>query len=649
MSAQHSELVHSSSGMPLAELAVLVAAVAMIAAGVLLASRPPEPPGAAGKEPVPIAAGAGNPYAAYFNARIPAQLDTYGIAGAVVAVVQGGEPVFMQGYGYANVEQHIPMDAERSIVHIGSAGKTFTAVAVMQLVDQGLIDLDADVNTYLDFEIPATYAEPITIRHLLTHTAGFEAHDLNVIVVDPGAVPSSREFLVRNLPERISPPGEVVGYSNYGLALLGYVVERVSSEPLALYLDRHILEPLEMAHSSAQMRLPEALAADMAVGYANGQPQPAEYIAAYGAAPVRATAADMARYLIANLQQGQAGQASILQPDTARSMQARQFSAAPGLNGTGFGFYELSRNGQRVVGHLGTTSFFHSLLFMLPEEDLGVMVSYNSAEAASLLPTGVLLQDFMDHFYPRQVGYLTPPAGFDARADEYAGVYFLNTRHAMSTAEKALFLTDAARVHAPGDGTLRLTMGGVTRAYVEIAPDDFQRQGGDERLVFHRGPDGQVDSASLSSRPVFTLVKRPWYEAPRLSLAALASTAGICLLGMVAAAISLWAGRHGTGGLARAAQWLALATAALNLIALLGLGLCLLSVGRGLTENALRLVLALPVLAAVLTLALLGVTGALWARAQGTLAARLCLSLLGTAGIVQALVLHIWNLLGWRL
>ncbi len=251
----------------------------------------------------------------YFDAQIPAYLREYNIAGAGVAVVENGTPVHLAGYGFANLEQHIPLDAASSLMHIGSVGKTFTAVAIMQLVERGLLDLDADLNTYLDFAIPATFAQPITIRHLLTHTSGFEAHALGIMTIDAGRLPDIRTYLVGNMPTRMRPPGEAIGYSNYGLALLGYVVERVSGMSLSDYLDANLLRPLGMTQSSAQIIPPANLNDQLAVEYSARQPQPPEYVAALGAAPIRSTAADMANYMIAHLQLGRFGVVSLNRVD----------------------------------------------------------------------------------------------------------------------------------------------------------------------------------------------------------------------------------------------------------------------------------------------------------------------------------------------
>jgi CubicO group peptidase (beta-lactamase class C family) len=545
-------------------------------------------------------------FAGYFDTQIPTYLRQQNIAGAVVAVVQDGQHVLLKGYGYADIERNVPMDPESTIVHIGSAGKTFSAVAVMQLVDQGLLDLDTDVNTYLDIEIPATYPQPITIRHLLTHTSGFEARDLGVIVTDAGALQPTRDYLIRRLPTRVRPPGETIGYSNYGLALLGYVVERVTGDTLGDYLESSIIRPLGMTRSSAQNLVPEDSKRYLAVGYSAKQPQPTEFMAAFGAAPVRSTAADMAKYMTTNLQLGQYGTTEILEADTARAMQARQFSADPRLNGTGFGFYELSRNGQRIVGHLGSTNFFHSILMLFPERQLGVFASFNSAEAVQLMPTGVFLRDFVRHFFPQTQEPLTPPIDVAGRAEDYAGVYFWNNRHGLTNIEKVLFLTEAVAISAPNDNTLNLTLFGTQRPFIAAGPETFRRSDDEDTLVLHRDEKGQVESASLNSRAVFTLERRPWYEAPPLTFVTLIGTGIVFLMSVIISVAGLWLSRdaHNLSTLATLGQWSALLMPALNLAFVAGLLTLLPTIGQGSLETPLRIVLLLVMLAAALALVL---------------------------------------------
>src|SRR5262249_1443685 len=187
---------------------------------------------------------------AYFDAFFPDALPRAAIPGAVVVVVKDGKVLLEKGYGFSDIKTRAPVDPARTLFRPGSISKLFTWTAVMQLVEQGKLDLDRDVNDYLDFQIPATFPKPITMRNLMTHTAGFEEHIKGLMVDDPARLLPLRTALIDSLPKRIYPPGEVSAYSNYGASLAGYIVQRVSGEKFEEYIAHHIFGPLHMEHST---------------------------------------------------------------------------------------------------------------------------------------------------------------------------------------------------------------------------------------------------------------------------------------------------------------------------------------------------------------------------------------------------------------
>src|SRR5829696_8638691 len=204
---------------------------------------------------------------AFLDEELGREMEKYHIAGAAVSVVKDGELFFAKGYGYADLENKIPVDPEQTIFRIGSVGKLFTWTAVMQLVEQGKLDLDEDINDYLDFRIPDTYPQPITLKHLMTHTSGFDDRLLESLVSDPNDVGPTREWLISHMPARARPPGDVAAYSSYGTSLAGYIVARVSGEPYNRYIQEHILNPLGMVHTTAQSPIPPDLRAQASAGY----------------------------------------------------------------------------------------------------------------------------------------------------------------------------------------------------------------------------------------------------------------------------------------------------------------------------------------------------------------------------------------------
>jgi CubicO group peptidase (beta-lactamase class C family) len=206
---------------------------------------------------------------AWFDGFVPTALKAQDIAGAVVVVVKDGKILLSKGYGYSNAADRTPVNPDQTLFRPGSISKLFTWTAIMQLVEQGKIGLDTDINTYLDFEVPGRDGLPITVRHLLTHRAGFEEGIKHLILFKQQPGLNARTFLTRWTPGRIYKPGEVPAYSNYGAGLAGYIVERVSGMPFETYVERNIFAPLAMMHATFRQPLPEAMQPFMSQAYLN--------------------------------------------------------------------------------------------------------------------------------------------------------------------------------------------------------------------------------------------------------------------------------------------------------------------------------------------------------------------------------------------
>src|SRR5688500_5105033 len=244
---------------------------------------------------------------AFLEGIVPLQLERENIAGAAVSVVKDGKVLFSKGYGYADREKKTPVSADETLFRPGSVSKLFTWTAVMQLVEQGKLDLDGDVNQYLDFKIPpGPEGEMLRIRDLMTHTPGFEESLKELIGEDADNIASLEKTVKRWTPERIYPAGTMPAYSNYATGLAGYIVERVSGRTFDDYVEQNILAPLGMHDSSFRQPLPEPLFARMAKGYltASGKPQGYEFINLAPAGSMAATGSDMARFMIAHLHNG---------------------------------------------------------------------------------------------------------------------------------------------------------------------------------------------------------------------------------------------------------------------------------------------------------------------------------------------------------
>ncbi|HMG06233.1 MAG TPA: serine hydrolase domain-containing protein, partial [Chthoniobacterales bacterium] len=339
---------------------------------------------------------------AFLDALLPAQLQSRDIAGAVVAVVKDGQVLLAKGYGYADFAARKPVLADQTLFRPGSISKVFTATAVMQLVEQGKLDLDRDVNDYLDFAIPKTFAEPVTLRRLLTHTAGFEEVIKNLFVPTAKEMRTLREYLIGAMPEQIFRPGTVPSYSNWGLTLAGYIVEDVSGEPFEKYIAAHILAPLRMDHSTFAQPLPPALEATMSQGYlATAQGAKSfEFVQAAPAGALSTTGADMTRFMLAFLGDGTFDGTTILKADTVKAMESRQFGLHPALHAIGLVLMEYSTNGQRIVGHAGDSIFFHSDMILMPDAHAGLFISYNSAGSRFGGGRGEVIRAFLNRYFP---------------------------------------------------------------------------------------------------------------------------------------------------------------------------------------------------------------------------------------------------------
>src|ERR1700728_1829962 len=231
----------------------------------------------------------------WLDGLMPYAIERGDVAGAVVAVVKNGEVIFARGYGFADVKKQKPVDAERAMFRPGSISKLFTWTAVMQLVEQGKLDLDHDVNEYLDFKIPPRSDGPITLRNIMTHTPGFEEQIKALIVSDPKQLVPLQVYARGKTPVRIFKAGSTPAYSNYATPLARYIGEGVAGELLAASRAAPLFKPLEMSHATFRQPLPGTFEADMSKGYAlASQPaKPYEIVVAAPAGSLAASAVDM--------------------------------------------------------------------------------------------------------------------------------------------------------------------------------------------------------------------------------------------------------------------------------------------------------------------------------------------------------------------
>ena len=449
---------------------------------------------------------------AWLDGFMPYALARGDVAGAVVVIVKDGQVLTQRGFGYADVAKRKQVDPATTLFRPGSVSKLFTWTAVMQQVEAGKLNLDADVNQYLDFKIPAYLGKPITLRNIMTHTAGFEEIIKGLLTFDK-PVPSLGDVLKRRIPERIYAPGTTPAYSNYATALAGYIVERVSGTSFDDYVDRNIFARLGMQHATFRQPLPARLKPFMSQGYELGSGEAKKY-EEIGMAPAGSSAisgGDMAKFMIAHLNKGGA----LLGPATAAQMYAPQRSDIPAINSMALGFYEQKINGHRSISHGGDTVYFHSDLWIFPEDNVGLYISMNSngKDGVARVLRGRLFEEFADRYLP--AASKAPPVELPT-AKEHSKLLvgtWTNSRRIDSSFAKVIGLIGDIKVSLDAEGRPVIpaltSPGGAPRKLIEVEPFVWQDAYGHERLAA-QVVDGKVVRWSFGEVSPFMI----WYRTP---------------------------------------------------------------------------------------------------------------------------------------
>jgi CubicO group peptidase (beta-lactamase class C family) len=434
----------------------------------------------------------------FFDGLIPAFLEHNNVAGGVVIIVKDGRVLFGKGYGYADVKTKKPVSVDETMFRPGSVSKLFTCTAVMQLVEQGKLDLDADVNRYIDFEIPPAFGQPVTLRRIMTHTAGFEEWGKDLFVPSAADLEPLPEDLRAHLPTRIFPPGTMPAYSNYAMTLAGYIVQRVSGEKFEDYIANHIYAPLGMTHASFVQPLPANLQPLMSSGYAlgSGPAMPYEFVNGPPAGSMAVSAGDIAHFMIAHLQDGKYGDTQILKPETARLMHTRAFGPAPDLNGMALAFFQENANGHTIIGHGGDTRWFHSHLHLILDANVGLFFSMNSAGRGDVDIRSVLFRKFIDRYFPPMPPLPAAVASAKDDARTVSGNY-ITSRRGETTIEKLGAMMSELQFVAQADGTIAAAgsrgANGEPRRWREVGPLVYRDEGSESKLAFIRNASGRFD------------------------------------------------------------------------------------------------------------------------------------------------------------
>lgn len=470
--------------------------------------------------------------------------------GMVLALVDRQGVRILKGYGLANPQTGQAFHPERTVVSGASVAKTFTALAVLQLHERGLLDLDRDVNAYLrDLQVPGFPGSPLTVRHLLTHTDGFEAR----IVADalrPGEPrPALREAAARLMPARVLPAGEALTYGSYAANLLGVLVEDLSGQPFEEYIEANLLRPLGMERTSFRWPLPQGLLADLAPGSAPADggfaplPPVASRMSPQGG--LYTTAADMGRFLQMLLNRGSLAGVRVAQPGTIEAMLSPQFRVDPRLPGSTLGFLEAEHRGQRLLVRDGDGLGTRSRLVVLPSAGLALFFSYNSEDDALREELVVRL---LERLFPEPPP--STPLSAPTPARRLGGTYRPLHWDQTTPGKLLLLFANLVRVEEdlPNPGLLRIRSLGMAEALGGFEGESLWREEEPllyrvvqreapmlgERVLFREDPTGGAVYLHSGSKYHGTFVRVAWYEAPEFQWLWLA------LCGAILATALLW-------------------------------------------------------------------------------------------------------------
>jgi CubicO group peptidase (beta-lactamase class C family) len=479
---------------------------------------------------------------AFFDGYLAEQMDLYHIPGVVISVVKDGKVFFSKGYGYADIEQQRPF-SEDSLLTTASLGKLFTAVGLLQLSEQGKLDLQADIRPYFkDFTLNTRFDDPLTFANLLTHTDGFETRMIGVAALRADELKPLGEMLATYKPNQILPAGKYLTYGDYAANLAGYLTQEISGRPFEQIMLEKIFTPLGMTHSTFNQDLTAAQRDTLATGYSyeqgNNQPEPFFYISYVPQGGLRTTAADMNHFMLALLNQGQYQDGRILTAPAVASMLTQQFSPAEGMPGITYGLFEDFKNGQRALLRDGDGVGTRTRLVLLPQYNTGIFISYNSGDSNLRLN---LIGDYLNHYYPAGKTSPVGMTGYRERAQMFTGT-FRPLQADISTFTKSMyFFSQLVEIKANNDGTLTIestgmgdhssVMGGFEGAtqWIEVSPLHFERVDGGGVVAFVTDEKGSVVRMISGQGYHSTFKKLAWYEAAHFQIGSIAVAAVILL------------------------------------------------------------------------------------------------------------------------
>lgn len=427
------------------------------------------------------------------------------LSGAIAVVVKDDQVLLNAGYGYADAAAKKPIDPNETLFRAASISKAVTSTGLMQLVEQGKVDLHGDITQYLPgVKIVNKTGVPVTVEHLLTHTTGFEFTDSGSDM-NPNAQPLSLdESVKRNAPTVVRKPGEAYRYDNLAFNIQGLIIQNVTGQPFEQYMQEHVFAPLQM--KNATYLLDAASAKKLATGYdAQGKPLDAYQLnpAISPDGSMLITGSDLANFMIAHLNDGAFGGKQVLKPETAKSMLETHYEAAPGIPIMGYGFesfFHHMQNGQYVMGKGGDLPGYHSWMWLMPEQNVGALI-LSTSDASAELRT-MFFDAFMDRFYPKKAGSQpSAPSFTKEQLTKFEGFY--------SSLRVPLLATKVAA----GDGVLLVDDALGTHTLKPTGPLTFEDEAG-QIAAFKQDDKGNITYMYYTSPDSLAqkLPKKPAYS-----------------------------------------------------------------------------------------------------------------------------------------
>lgn len=448
------------------------------------------------------------------------------IVGATVSIVKDGKILLAKGYGFSDNKRQKPVSADSTLFRVGSISKMFTWISVMQLVAQGKLDLNADINIYLkDFQIPPTYPEPITLKHLMTHTPGFEDLVIALFAKDTSRLQPLGALLAGDLPQRVRLPGTYASYSNHGTGMAGYIVEQVSGMGFNDYVDKNILQPLGMTRTTFRQPLPAELESTMSKGYRYSGglyvEKPYEFVPLYPAGSVASSATDMVPFMGALLDDG----GKILDSATMILMKTPAHRHHPAVNPMRHGFIDMSRNGVEIIGHGGDTFWFHSMMALYPSQNVGLFISFNTDTGGGVSST--VMDELTERYFP--AAPLPEAKKFTKEyLRKFTGKYRVN-RHATSDFTSIASLIGDVEITLLDSTGLRLRAGETVRDLVPIDSLVFRDLNKSRTAAFEKNKEGEIAWMFQGSTPIIALYKVSGLQSTSLHLT-IAVLAGLTMV-----------------------------------------------------------------------------------------------------------------------